>query len=147
MGGIDFQSILLVAAGGAGAGFLNKIIPSNISPQVSAIGKIAVGTFLPMIAKEGKAKMAMNNIGSGFIAVGTYELLKNLGVISGVGADVKDSDVLAVAIEGIDDVDFETMGENVLGEDVLGAEDIPVVNGEEDIPVVNGDNEYEDLGY
>lgn len=138
LAGIDVTSILAVAGGGAAAGFINKVLPSTLDPKIVAVGKVALGAVMPMLAKEGKTKMMLSHFGEGFIAVGTYELLKGMGVISGIGAaDIADDDLLAISLEGIDDVEYEEISENVLNGDDLNVINDDVLAG--DLNVINGD--------
>ena len=141
LSGFDPTSILIVAAGGAAAGLLNKVIPTTLDSKIVAIGKVAIGALLPMISKEGKTKQMLSHFGEGFIAVGTYELLKSFNVISGIGqTEVNDEDLLAVSLEGIEDIEFEELDElsdnvlnggdlNTINEDILNGGDLSVVNG------------------
>lgn len=139
MGAIDTTNLLGTAIGALGAKLLNKVIPETIDKKIVAGGKIAVGVFLPMLAKDGKTKNMLAGVSNGFIAVGTIELIEELGVIEGLGSS--DDRTLAVALEGIEDVEFEdvtsSMNADVLGEEVLGMDDdLSVVNGG-DLSVIN----------
>lgn len=143
MGAIDTTNLIGTAVGALGAKLLNKVIPDTIDKKIVAGGKIAVGVLLPMVAKDGKTKNMLGAVANGFVAVGTIELVEELGVIEGLGRS--DDETLAIALEGIEDVEFEDvtdrMGENVLGEDVLGMDDdLSVVNGD-DLAVVNADDD------
>jgi hypothetical protein len=84
------------------------------------------------------------------IAVGSVELLKSFGVLSGLGAD---DETISVSLDGIGE---SVLAESVLAEDVLsmndddlsvvngiGEDDLSVVNGigEDDLSVVNGDDD------
>lgn len=143
MGAIDTTNLIGTAVGALGAKLLNKVIPDTIDKKIVAGGKIAVGVLLPMVAKDGKTKNMLGAVANGFVAVGTIELVEELGVIEGLGRT--DDETLAIALEGIEDVEFEDvtdrMGENVLGEDVLGMDDdLSVVNGN-DLAVVNADDD------
>jgi len=133
MGAVDVMNILGVAAGAVAAGYLDKFIPATINKKITAAGKIAVGVLLPSLVKGGKMKNALAGVGSGMIAVGSVDLLKSFGVLSGV----EDDDMLEVSLNG--------------GIDVLAGDDLSVVNGDQDIlagddlAVVNGmdyDDEY-----
>ena len=126
MGAIDFTNILGVAAGAVAAGFLNKVIPETVNTKIVAGGKIALGVALPMFVKSGKLKGIMAGVGAGMIAVGTIDLLKGLGVLSGAY-----DDTMSISLNG--DQDF--LGEEVLGADVLGDDEL---NGVDDLSVVNG---------
>jgi hypothetical protein len=142
LAGFDPMSVLVVAAGGAAAGLINKVIPTTLDSKIVAVGKVAIGALLPMLTKEGKTKQMLSHFGEGFIAVGTYELLKGMGVISGIGqTEVADEDLLAVSLEGIEDIEFEELDE--LNENVLNGDDLNVVNDNvlngDDLNVINGD--------
>lgn len=132
MGAIDVMNILGVAAGAVAAGYLDKVIPATINKKITAAGKIAVGVLLPSLVKGGKMKNALAGVGSGMIAVGSVDLLKSFGVLSGV-----EDDDLEIVLNG--------------GIDVLAGDDLAVVNGDQDIlagddlAVVNGmDYDYDD---
>jgi len=109
MGAIDFTSIGSIVGGAVLAGYINKLVPATVNDKILAGGKVALGVALPMMFKSGKSKNIMAGIGAGFIAVGSVDLLKSFGALSG---------------------DFDIPVINGLGEDVL--------NGDSDIPVING---------
>jgi hypothetical protein len=115
LGAIDTTNLMGVVAGAIGSKFLDKVIPASLDPKLVAGGKVALGVFLPNFVKDGKTKAMLSAVGNGMIAVGAVELMTQFGVLSGV----EDTDLLAVSLEGIDD--------------------LPVVNGTDDLPVVNGD--------
>lgn len=142
LGAIDFTNILGVAAGAVAAGFLNKVIPETVDTKIVAGGKIALGVALPMFVKSGKLKGIMAGVGAGMIAVGSVDLLKGFGILS--GAD----DTMSISLNG--DQDF--LGADVLGEDMMnGIDDLSIVNadvlgddelnGIDDLSVVNGIDE------
>lgn len=108
--GIDTTNILGIVGGAVVAGYLNKLIPATINDKLVAGGKIAVGVLLPKVVKTNPK--LMDGIGAGMIAVGSVDLLKSFGVLSG------DFDI--PVINGIDEE---------MGADVLGA-DLPVINAD-----------------
>ena len=117
LGGIDFTSILSVVGGAVVAGYLNKIIPTTVNDKIVAGGKVALGIALPMLSKNGATKNILHGVGAGMIAVGSVDLLKSFGVLSGdYDIPVVNGDVLA--------------GDDFMSGDVL-AGDLPVVNGDE----------------
>ena len=131
MGSI-LTSTLSVVAGAVAAGYLNKIIPAATNQKLVAGGKIALGVALPMLSKDGKTKNLLSGVGAGMIAVGSIDLLKDFGVLSGdFDLPVVNGDVLA------GDDDF-------FSGDVL-AGDIPVINGDDDYmgedDYMNGDDD------
>ena len=136
IGAVDFTNILSVVAGAVAGGMVNKLIPadSKIDPRIVSGGKVALGIALPMLSKSGSTKNILAGVGSGMIAIGSVELLKNLApaMFSGIGED----EFVSVSLDGI--------GEDILAENVL-AGDFDVVNG--DIDVVNGDDYDEDFDY
>ena len=142
VGAIDFMNIISVAAGAVAAGFVNKFVPATINDKIVSGGKIALGVALPMLSKDGKTKAMLSGVGSGMIAVGSVELLKSFGVLNGIGAD---TDTISVSLDGVEDYDY--IGESVLAESVLAADDLNVVNGigEDDLSVVNGIGEDFDM--
>ena len=115
LGAIDVTNTLSIVVGAVGAKLIDKVVPESLDPRIVAAGKVAAGLFLPGLVKDGKTKAMMQGVGSGMIAVGAMDLLTSFGVLSGVS----DNDLLAVSLEGVDD--------------------LPVVNGTDDLPVVNGD--------
>jgi hypothetical protein len=127
MHGIDVMNVVGVAAGAVAAGLLNKVIPETVNTKIVAAGKIALGIALPNFVKSGSMKNTLSGVGSGMIAVGTIDLLKDMGVLSGTG------DTLDISLNG----DQDNLGADVLGggdisvvsADVLGADDISVVSG------------------
>lgn len=137
IGAIDIMNIVAVAGGAVVAGMVNKFVPSTINDKIVSGGKIALGVALPMLSKDGKTKNLLSGVGAGMIAVGSVELLKSFGVLSGLGAD---DETISVSLDGIGE---SVLAESVLAEDVLtgiGEDDLSVVNGigEDDLSVVNG---------
>lgn len=134
LGAIDFMNIIAVAGGAVAAGLVNKVVPATINPNLVSGGKIALGIALPMFVKS----PLMSGIGAGMIAVGSYELVKSTGIVSGFGAA---NDMVTVSLEGVDVLSGNDFSNGVLA----GNDDISVVNGLDDISVVNGydnDDEY-----
>ena len=126
MGGIDFTNILAVVGGAVAAGYLNKLIPSTVNDKIVAGGKVALGVALPMFVKSGSTKNLLSGIGSGMIAVGSIDLLKSFGALSGdFDIPVINGDVLA--------------NDDFMSGDVLSG-DIPVINGDEDF--MSGDDDF-----
>jgi len=125
LGGVNNTIIetLSIVGGAVGAGLLNRVIPATINDKLVSGGKVAIGVALTKMAKGSNAAI-MRGIGNGFIAIGSVDLLKSVGVLSG------DFDFpnLGEDVLGADDLDVV----NGLGEDVLGADDLAVVNGDED---------------
>jgi len=116
LGAIDIQNIGGVIAGAVIGGYLNKIIPATVNDKLVAGGKVALGIALPMFVKDGKTKNLVAGVGAGLIAVGSVDLLKSFGALSG-------------------DFDIPVINGDVLA----GDDDIPVINGDNDIPTINGD--------
>jgi len=120
MGAIDTTNILGVVGGALIAGYLNKIVPTTIDSKLLAGGKVALGIALPMFVKSGATKNILTGVGSGMIAVGSVDLLKSFGVLSGT-------------------FDLPVINGNILGAgSVLSGYDLPVINGN-DSPMMNGD--------
>jgi hypothetical protein len=131
IGGMDFSQELGTIIGAAGGGFLNKVIPASVNPKLSAALKIVAGAAVRRTVKNNIG----NGIGLGLVAVGSVELLQQLGVLNGVGAPT-DTDMMAVSLEGTD----EEMGSVVLaGEEEVLSGDLSVMNG--DLSVMNGEDE------
>jgi hypothetical protein len=120
MGAIDTTNILGVVGGALIAGYLNKIVPTTVDSKLLAGGKVALGIALPMFVKSGATKNILTGVGSGMIAVGSVDLLKSFGVLSGT-------------------FDLPVINGNILGSgSVLSGYDLPVINGNEG-PMMNGD--------
>lgn len=118
MSGIDTTSILGVVAGAVAAGYLNKIVPATFNDKLLAGGKVALGVALPMFIKSNKS--LVGGIGAGMVAVGSVDLLKSFGALSG-------------------DFDIPVINGDVLAgdmEDMSG--DMPVINGD----VLAGDEDF-----
>lgn len=135
IGGMDFTGDLGAIIGGAGAGFLNKVIPASVNPKLSAIAKIVIGGIVRRSVKNNLG----SGIGSGMQAVGSVELLQQMGILSGIGAP-SETDMMAVSLEGANDEfigetvlggagDMDTIGESVLA----GSGDISTIGGEEEM--------------
>jgi hypothetical protein len=118
MGAIDTTNILGVVGGALIAGYLNKIVPTTVDSRLLAGGKVALGVALPMFVKSGATKNILTGVGSGMIAVGSVDLLKSFGVISGT-------------------FDLPVINGNILGAgSVLSGYDLPTINGENS-PMMN----------
>lgn len=134
-GGVDMTAILLTIGGAVGASLIDKVIPDGIDKKLIAGGKIVVGFALPFLAKDQKTKTMLTNIGHGFLAVGTIDILKELNVLSGT----EDGNDLFIQMSGT---------ENILA----GGNDLNVLTGEEsilageieDLSVINGDDDDDD---
>lgn len=130
IGAIDTTNILGVVGGAVLAGYLNKVVPATINDKVLAGGKVALGVALPMIFKGGKTKNIMTGVGAGMIAVGSVDLLKSFGALSGsFDIPVVNGDILAGDEDGLGDI--PVVNGDVLGadEDMMGFDDL---SGDED---------------
>lgn len=137
IGAIDFTNILGVVAGAIVAKKINDFIPVDetgapkVNSKIVSSGKLALGVALPMFVKGGALKNVMSGVGAGMVAVGGTELLKDFGVLNGLGLAEKPAlyDVFASSLNG-----------NVLGTgSYLGAsDDLSVINGLDDLSVING---------
>ena len=130
MGAIDFTNILGVVAGAVAGSYVDKVIPAGIDSKIVAGGKIALGVVLPMLVKSGKAKNVLAGVGAGMVAVGSIDLLKGFGVLSGADED----DVLDISLNG--------------DQDILAGDDLSVINanvlaGDDDLNIINGFDEDE----
>lgn len=113
IGAIDTTNILGVVGGALIAGYLNKIVPTTVDSRLLAGGKVALGIALPMFVKSGATKNILSGVGSGMVAVGSVDLLKSFGVLSGT-------------------FDLPVINGNILGAgDMLSGYDLPTVNGDE----------------
>lgn len=120
LGAIDTTNIISVIGGAVIAGYLNKLVPATVNDKLVAGGKVALGVALPMLVKSGSMKNVMAGVGAGMIAVGSVDLLKSFGVLSG-------------------DFDIPVINGDVLSGDVLSA-DIDVING--DVDMMSGDEMF-----
>lgn len=123
MGAIDPTNIISVIGGAVIAGYLNKLIPPTVNDKIVAGGKVALGIALPMLVRSGSMKNVMQGVGAGMIAVGSVDLLKSFGAISG-------------------DFDIPVINGDVLAGDVLAGDfDIPVINGDDE-DMMSGDDDF-----
>jgi hypothetical protein len=121
-GNIDTQNLLGIVVGAVAAGYVNKLIPATVNDKITSAAKIGIGIALPMFIKNGSMAGLARGAGAGFVAVGSVDLLKSMGALSG-------------------DFDIPVINGDVLGADVLsGEDDIPVINGidDEDQMLLNG---------
>lgn len=138
LGGIDATNLLGVVAGAVAAGYLNKLVPPTVNDKLLAGGKVGLGVALPMLFKSGKMKNIAAGIGAGMVAVGSVDLLKSFGALSGdfdipvingesdeLGADILsgDSDELGEDISVINGGDSDELGADFLGDDFLGEDE------------------------
>lgn len=124
MGGIDATNIMGVVGGALIAGYLNKIIPETFDSKLVAGGKVALGLALPMFVKDGATKNILTGVGSGMIAVGSVDLLRSFGVISGT-------------------FDLPVINGSILGAgEVLSGYDLPTINADETIMNDMGADEF-----
>lgn len=153
LGKIDFQRKLGKGGGIFAATQLPKVIPDSwnlnewVLPGAMAFAPELLGKVkLPLDKKI--TDPALDAIET----IGLMGLMQKGNVIEGMGA-LNDDDEIAVAFEGVDDEDISGIGRarrrkrRRMGEEVLGDDDIPVVNGSEeddDIPTVNGDDDDDD---
>lgn len=125
MGAIDTTNILGVVAGAVISGYLNKLVGNKVNDKILAGGKVALGITLPMIFKSGATKNIMQGVGSGMIAVGSVDLLKSFGALSGdFDIPVINGDFDIPVINGDDDM----MGDDFMGEDFMSAD---ILNGDD----------------
>ena len=125
MGGIDTTNILGVVAGAVVAGYLNKLVGNKVNDKVLAGGKVALGIALPMLFKSGSTKNIISGVGSGMIAVGSVDLLKSFGALSGdFDIPVINGDFDIPVINGDDEMGAdEEMGADFLSADILNGDD------------------------
>ena len=125
MNGIDTTNVLGIVAGAVIGGYLNKLVPSTINDKIVASGKVALGIGLPMFFKSGNLKNIMTGVGSGMLAVGSVDLLKSFGALSGdFDIPVINGDFDIPVING----DDEMSGDDDMGADFLSAD---ILNGDE----------------
>lgn len=130
---VDFQKILGMAGGVfAKKKFLDDNLPID-DPKMKAVAIMAIGELAPkqdFVKNVIKDQSMLQGAGDALSVLALADLMTDMGIISG-GAMGGDDDELAVAIEGIDDVEFDDMGDDdldVVNEDVLGDDDLDVVN-------------------
>jgi len=112
-------TVLGVAGGAVIAGMANKIIPATVNDKIVAGGKILVGAFGPTLVK-GSGRQFAEGFGLGMVAVGSVDLLKSAGILSG---------------------DFDIP---VLNGDILSGDDLDTINGEDDEMGGEGDNDEQE---
>jgi hypothetical protein len=136
MHGVDITNILSVIAGAVGAGYLDKVIPATLDRKIVAGGKIALGVVLPMLSKSGKMKNALAGVGSGMIAVGSIDLLKGFGMLSG---PEEEEEMLEVSLSG-------GSADVLAGDDDISivSGDMDILAGDDDISVVSGYDDEDD---
>jgi len=126
--------------------FLDEQLAKYITdPKMRAAAKIVIGEYAPkqdFVRNIVKDQATLDGGGDALTVLGISELFTAMN-ISGFGEN--DESELAVAIEGIDDIDTDDMDEDVLGED----DDIDTVNedvlgDDDDIDTVNDDDDDED---
>lgn len=143
-GGFDIMNPLMAAVGGAAGGFINKLIPddSTIDPKIIAGGKMVLGAVMPMMFKDAKTKAMMTAAGNGLVAVGTVELLQEMGVVSGYqGAIEKFDEKFDLAVEIPSRSEMQKISDDILNDDVLNDDDLNVINeGDDDLNVINDDD-------
>jgi len=123
----------------------------DLDPRMVAAGLVFVGDWLP---KQSFAKNAIKNAdlregaGAGIQAVGILSLMEEFGM-AGIGQgskQLRDDDILAVAIEGHidDDDDLDIVNADVLSED-YDDDDLDVVN--DDVLSYDDDDDDDDDDY
>ena len=139
MSGIDTTNILGVVAGAVVAGYLNKLVGNKVNDKVLAGGKVALGIALPMLFKSGSTKNIIAGVGSGMIAVGSVDLLKSFGALSGdFDIPVINGDFDIPVINGDDEFGADILNgdEDGMGADFLSGDDdgmgADFLSGEED---------------
>jgi len=116
---MNFSGELGAVIGGGATGFVGKLLPTTLNPQLVAGGKILLGS---VIRRTWRGDMG-NAFGTAMVGIGAFELLSSFGLFQGLGAA---DDMIAVNLDGI-------------GADVLaGYDDLSVINGDGDLSVVNG---------
>lgn len=121
VGAVDTMSILGIVGGAVAAGYLNKVVPATVNDKLLAGAKVALGVALPMFIKSNKS--LVGGIGAGMISIGSVDLLKSFGALSG-------------------DFDIPVINGDILAGDMdeMGA-DLPVINAD----ILSGDEDF--LGY
>lgn len=143
MGGLDIMTPLLTIGGGVGSTLLDRILPSTWDSKMVQGGKILIGTLAPMMFKDAKTKATVTALGAGLAAVAANDLLKDMGLFSGVNDDPDEIEDLAVILPE------DNVSENVLGEsDYSEYGDMSVINenvlgGDDDMSVINGEEELD----
>jgi hypothetical protein len=67
--------VLSGAVGGIGAGFLSKLIPASVSPEMKSLYILGAGFVTATVLK-------MPNVGAGMSAIGAYEIFKTKGFLA-----------------------------------------------------------------
>lgn len=132
MGAAIVNRGVMPAAGGAGAAFVNKVVP-NMNPKLRSALKIGIGALIPEFIGGGKNKM-IDAIGSGFSGAAGFELANSFipslsessQPVSGIGADaefITDNDFVQGTddiISGDDEIIIEGMDSPISG---IGSDD------------------------
>lgn len=115
VGGINAGNLVTniagVAVGAAAAGFITSKLLGKQSDTIKSIAAIGLGVLTPTFIKSDIGKAA----GNGMVAVGTIQLLKKSGFVSGLEDGVE-----------------VTMGElPVIGDVMAGDDGMPVMAGDD----------------
>jgi len=149
-GGVDLMKYLGMAGGifADAKGLEAMDWFTALDPKAKAGIKIAIGEFGPKFIKPyAKGNDAIiDGAGTSLQVIGLKDLMTEFN-IAGIGENVMGDDDLEVELDGIDDVDDEDDDEMngdgyIVAEDVMGDDDLSVVQGDDDLGVVQGDVNY-----
>lgn len=119
VGKLDTNSLLGVVGGAVAGKLLDKVLPDTLSSTVSNGAKVGVGLAIPFVAPKGKMDTLLSGIGYGMTAEGVLGLLKDFGVISGIGGlGQTDTCSITIAPDG-----------KALGRMVVPDNQVPMING------------------
>lgn len=120
-GQINTSQLIGIAAGifAAKKGLPQLTFYTNLSPDMQAGAKILAGMFLPkqdFVKKTITDQSMLDGAGTSLMTLGIMELMVNHGMAGDKMGALKDDDVLAIALQGIQDI--STVNADVLGEDI-----------------------------
>jgi hypothetical protein len=124
VGAIDTKILLGVVLGAVAGKFLDKVIPDTLDSKIAAAAKIGVGIALPLIAPKGKMDTLISGTGYGIAAEGVVSLLKDFGVVSGLGG-LGSADTCQIRIAPSNNM--ISSAASVLAQSSSGT--VPIVNG------------------
>ena len=123
----DFNTPMGIAGGVFLAGMLDgDKMPAfwqDLDPKMKAAALVFAGDWLPkqkFVKGAIKSGPMRDGAGAGLQAMGIQQLLQEFDVIQGIGqSQLRDDDILAVAIEGDDyyDDDLDVVNDDVLADD------------------------------
>ena len=155
-GRIKITKILVETAslgvGAAAATAVNKVMPSAVTPTMSASGKVIIGTVLSVLAEVNNTAKPINNLldkmGNGVAAVGAGELTNIIiKKVSGTTSDDPTVNGMGAEKAFITDPEFQEMSEmgNVDSENIMTGVDEGYLESEADLTGLDSELTGEEL--